>query len=410
MLQLEVVVLQGNVGNSLAGGVDLGGNVCGTAFCPKRLIRAKPTFELESRTGEGEWLRGHLSSARGVHRFDRPPVPRGSTFTWCMLKRSGVGQETFMTRLILVLLFLMFLAPTAGAIDGRLEINQACATGPGCFPGDTAGWPVQIQNPGSYILTSSLTNLDVAAAHVSIEASGVTLDLNGFEVRGSAVCTGAPPIICTSTGFGHGIRVDSVSTRRYVIVRNGRVIGAYGGGYAVVVGDRSSVEDLTVEDATGGIFVREFSTVRRVSVFQIEGAGIATQRHSTVTDSMVKFVNDIGIYGCLGSLNDCDCVISRNVVAFNGNTGIVGGHTCQINDNVVRSNSGHGIAAGNDGLVVGNVVSENTALSQQRGLLLGDDTGYRSNIVNDNSQGAIGGNGGGTPVNMGSNFCDGVAC
>ncbi len=35
-------------------------------------------------------------------------------------------------------------SPMAWAVDGVLEINQACAVNTGCFAGDTAGFPVII--------------------------------------------------------------------------------------------------------------------------------------------------------------------------------------------------------------------------------------------------------------------------
>ena len=39
---------------------------------------------------------------------------------------------------------LLTLAPGAQAVDGVLEINQACAANTGCFTGDSAGFPVTI--------------------------------------------------------------------------------------------------------------------------------------------------------------------------------------------------------------------------------------------------------------------------
>ena len=51
---------------------------------------------------------------------------------------------------------LMFLGLVAAG-EGALEINHACASGPGCFPGDTPNYPVEITQPGSYLVTSNLT-------------------------------------------------------------------------------------------------------------------------------------------------------------------------------------------------------------------------------------------------------------
>ena len=48
-------------------------------------------------------------------------------------------------------------APPAFAADGVAEISQTCALA-GCFPGDTAGYPVTIDGSAgrSFVLTSDL--------------------------------------------------------------------------------------------------------------------------------------------------------------------------------------------------------------------------------------------------------------
>ena len=56
---------------------------------------------------------------------------------------------------ITTVLLLAFAVP-ALAVDGVLEINQACAVNTGCSTGDTAGFPVTISTSGSYRLTSNL--------------------------------------------------------------------------------------------------------------------------------------------------------------------------------------------------------------------------------------------------------------
>ena len=49
-----------------------------------------------------------------------------------------------MTRILLLVAVMLWLAPAAGAVDGVLEINQACAVHTGCFSGDDPGLPVTI--------------------------------------------------------------------------------------------------------------------------------------------------------------------------------------------------------------------------------------------------------------------------
>src|SRR5215472_16787685 len=91
------------------------------------------------------------------------------------------------------------IASSAYAVDGVLEINQVCATGPGCFPGDSAGLPVTITTAGSYRLTSNLTVPNATTDGIDVNADNVTIDLNGFIILGP--CVGSP---CSPTGAGVG--------------------------------------------------------------------------------------------------------------------------------------------------------------------------------------------------------------
>jgi hypothetical protein len=76
---------------------------------------------------------------------------------------------------------LLFAAPAAQAVDGVLEINQACAAGTGCFSGDAAGFPVTIDTSGSYRLTGSLS-VSTDQHGIVVSADDVTLNLGGFSI------------------------------------------------------------------------------------------------------------------------------------------------------------------------------------------------------------------------------------
>lgn len=117
---------------------------------------------------------------------------------------------------ILLVGALVATARPADAGDGVLEINQTCAAGSGCFPGDSAGFPVTITGPGSYLLTTDLvagTDQD----GVQVSADGVSLDLNGFRIVSSS---------STSTA-ANGIEG---ADRQNVEIRNGTVEGFAGRG------------------------------------------------------------------------------------------------------------------------------------------------------------------------------------
>lgn len=136
---------------------------------------------------------------------------------------------------------------TARASDGVLEINHGCAAGPGCFPGDSAGYPVTITDRGSYRLTSDLSSAGSLAPVVSIQTEGVTLDLNGFTVAG-----GGPAPSGAAIAAGHR-----------ATVRNGFVRSSAGDG--VQLGGSSRVEDLHVFfNGNDGVSIAGEGTVRGV--------------------------------------------------------------------------------------------------------------------------------------------------
>jgi parallel beta-helix repeat protein len=168
----------------------------------------------------------------------------------------------------LVGLLAMAGSPSAGAADGRHEINQDCALA-GCFPGDTAGFPVTISSSGSYVLVSDLfDNIDGTDA-IRINAAtahAVSLDLNGFSIDGGGSCTGTPVTACAGVRGFNGIQLTQPAGTDKVLLtlRNGVVrgfqnygLGMYGfaaGGAPLATG--SLLENLTVsENGADGIAI-----------------------------------------------------------------------------------------------------------------------------------------------------------
>src|SRR5690348_13376939 len=75
------------------------------------------------------------------------------------------------------------------AVDGVVLIDQNHALAGNITPGDTAGFPITISQPGSYRLTSNLTVPDLNTTGIQITADFVTIDMNGFSIIGPGVCT-----------------------------------------------------------------------------------------------------------------------------------------------------------------------------------------------------------------------------
>lgn len=307
----------------------------------------------------------------------------------------------------LVALALLLLAPAAAnATDGVLEINQTCARQTGCFPGDTAGFPVTITNPGSYRLTSDLETNTRADSAIVISANDVTVDLGGFTIA----CTLADrfqPQACFGTGTGDGVSANGAFER--TTIRNGRIVGM--GRYGVISGHDSVVEDVHLASngggsgSGGGVLLARGSTLRNATVVANFGIGVSVELDQTgrIVDSTIKANEGVGISAWNGSLVR-DCVVTGNeghgILAYDDST---------ISGNSVSYNQGSGIVAYRSNLVSKNNSSQNG----EWGLLLlasqveqGLRSGYRENVFSGNSIGTVSGG-----VNMGSNLCDGsVAC
>jgi hypothetical protein len=288
------------------------------------------------------------------------------------------GKETTMTTcrvetryLIPILGMILGVTSPSYAVDGVLQINQACAVNTGCFAGDSAAFPVAITQTGSYRLTGDLT-VDENTTAIQITADNVTLDLNGFAIAGPTVCQGNP-FTCTPSGTGVGI----LSSNRHTEVSNGTVSGM--GSTGLLVGFAGSVERVrAVSNGSTGISGTTFCSVRNNLARSNGGAGIAVSFGSNV----------IG-----------------NVAGVNAAAGIFVGGAGHVTHNSVTSNGGNGIQCTNAG-DGGCVVSENSvAKNDGFGLLLTPNSGYVQNVITQNNGGT------GNPqvsggIEIGTNLCD----
>ncbi len=190
------------------------------------------------------------------------------------------------------------LSLTAQAADGVIEINQASVEAAG-------GFPFEITRAGSYKLTGNLEVDDIDTIAIWVRAPYVTLDLNGFSIRGPVTCELSG--LCDQAGLGAGVwaafappqmgpdgvlqcTIDAVpGGPPGVEIRNG-VISGMGG------------------DGIGGLFEGRVEAVRVVAN---GGHGIEASEGSTVT-------------GCLASRNALEGIaggaslIERNTVFGNG--------------------------------------------------------------------------------------------
>lgn len=219
-----------------------------------------------------------------------------------------IHERTRLQPLLLALVTAL-VSGTAGAVDGVIEINNSRAVQGGVTPGDTAGYPVTIDQPGSYRLTGPLyvsgTNLDV----VVVTAAHVTLDLNGFEIR----CLYFPPTPCAGNGTGVGIRASA---------------------------DDLSVHNGVVRDMSShGIVLGRAARVDAVRVLDNGGYGILLGDDGIVSNSIIRRNGFSGIY-----LGGDGAVILSSVIGGNGGYGIDWDYDGEVNRSFVY---GHNSLLGN---------------------------------------------------------------
>jgi hypothetical protein len=287
------------------------------------------------------------------------------------VSRSRFGSRKARASILGLVLSLLLVPAPVAAVDGVIEINQACAAGPGCFPSDEPGFPVRIEAAGSYRLTSNLDLLasgepDPNVSAIEIPADDVTLDLNGFKLIGPTPCEG--PCVPPSVGSASGI----YGTGRRSSVHDGEVEGfPYAGVY---LGNLARIHDVRVV-AIGNFGVRAgvASIVVRCMASTVGGRGIEAQGRSVIAHNTSEYAYAIGISGYeesvvahnravvgdgdgfdllesnvilgntlhgfdgIGLDSDGDCSIGRNVMYLTGDASLFTGAGSGLSDNVATS-------------------------------------------------------------------------
>lgn len=210
-------------------------------------------------------------------------------------------------------------ASPALASDGAREISQTCVF-TGCFPGDSPGFPVTIDSPGAYVLTSDLETEDRAGI-VSF-AHSVEIDMAGFGIRGTAECQGeGPTLSCPDVGVGApaGVRVNFGDG---FALRNGFIRGVPGTGLLHAAGGLEKrgclVEGMQlIGNADDGAALGA-GCVMRNSVVSLNGdKGVVAVDGATVLEGVSALGNgNVGIQ-LLGDGSS----VSRSATARNGNLG-----------------------------------------------------------------------------------------
>lgn len=251
------------------------------------------------------------------------------------------------------------LASTALAVDGVVLIDQNRALAGGVTPGDTPGFPVVINQPGIYKLSSNLVVPNENTTAILINVDNVSIDLNGFAILGPNDCPTdtvhvAQP--CTRPGTGMGI---DAGTGTPLVVNNTRISNGTIDGMGNI-----------------GIFANVNARIERMNITNNGSNGINTFG-GMVVDTLVRGNGDTGIL-------TTGAIITGSRSLFN---------------------RGYGIRTQSGSILSGNIVSTNLL----HGLVLTSNTRYFDNVIDNNN----GGNAnpqvsGGTQ--MGANTCGTGPC
>jgi hypothetical protein len=301
----------------------------------------------------------------------------------------------------------------AAASDGVIEIDQARALAGGVTGSDTAGFPVTLDTPGSYVLTSNLF-VPAAAGGVVVTAEHVTLDLGGFLIEGAVGSLGA------GVQGGNLVRVHGGSVRRFGA--GGVVVGAYsradeihadGNWAGIVAGGSSIVSNSTLRQNVYGVSVGSGAIVEGCIVAQNQYDGITLSPAASVRHSFVSGNQSRGVVASGGAL------IQENAVGGNLGRGIQvgamsgGGAGTLVADNWVSSGTADGIWVYGRHFLLRNLVVDNRGigLALPDPLLSGPDGEViiRHNVASGNALGDLssyaGLDGG---VELGWNSCGGL--
>jgi hypothetical protein len=230
--------------------------------------------------------------------------------------------------------------------EARIRIDQARALAGGVTTGDAPGFPVYLSQPGSYLLVGNLevSDAEIGGIQIAVTDGAITLDLNGFQIRGPVKCEGEGAALrCKPAGGGVGIEDNWHGGHT---IKNGQVRGFAG----------------------GGLRLREDTRVEGLVVIGNGGTGL--------------YVRSNG-------------VLLGNVAARNGGDGIQA-ERATVRANALRANRGHGLRL-EGGLADGNVASGNGG----RGIEMTAGSGFRGNVVEGNAAGPVSG---GSP--LGANLCN----
>jgi parallel beta-helix repeat protein len=281
----------------------------------------------------------------------------------------------------------------AWAVTGLVGLVRAGPMEPPAAPGPTnrmaifqpapAGFPIIIDQPGSYYLAQDITG-EAGKDGIQIDADDVTLDLNGFTLQG------VPGSLDGVYVVGHG--------HRNISVLNGTVSRWGGDGVVAsrspdVASELGEFRDLRLHDnGQRGLATGYGSTVAGCTAYLNGGTGIETLGANVVSESVswsngshgIVAHGDTRLSNCAANYNSgdgiqagLDSVVSGCVATYNVSNGIATGARSIITGNTATGNHGAGVYVDDiEARIEGNNVAENG---------VGIDVDHSGNIIIKNS-------------------------
>ena len=236
------------------------------------------------------------------------------------------------------------------------------------------GFPITINAPGSYYLTGNISGASNTDG-IRINVSGVTIDLNGFEMTGAGTIGHAINALAAVSNVtirngvvrswgDRGLNLENVTNARIekmtasgcgdqgartgtnAVVSDSSFVGNTTG---LVVGTGSAVTHSIANDNTGtGFTIGSGGTITACSAAQNGGTGISGS--SGVAVSQCSAYNNIGV----GIAVNFGTSVLHCGVYSNESDGITASLACVIKDNSVYGNTGDNIEVSTDCLVMNN--------------------------------------------------------
>ena len=296
--------------------------------------------------------------------------------------------------------------PAASTYKTLTEVEPRIAINLTNTPGD-ADSLFKITQRGSYYLTGNTTGV-VGKHGIEIAASGVTLDLMGFDLSGIPAMGAFDGVSVTifnltnitvrngsvrawgdegvDLGTNNAINSTVIDVRASGNAGSGITVGTGGtitgcsafdnGGSGISTGGGCTITGCTAYENTGnGIVAGGGSTITGCSASSNATAGISTANGCTITGCSASFNFGNGISTGNGStISNCTaqantlvgirvtsgCVVLANTCSFNGNGGDGAGIHATGSDNRIEGNNCTGADRGIDVDVAGNIIIKNT--------------------------------------------------